>query len=164
MLKLRYIFASFIFILLVGVNSNARASVTTNKLIENSTDENQSENQSPEQEPTEIITDLDFFGAFSLVNVQLQWRDLCVDLSKEESDSDSSLDPKELYVDGVEFFSFSANDEIISTPAIIKTGSVVPVCTYRTLNGKVNFISAQRKQSVRTIAYILNCGTYPKSC
>ncbi len=165
MLKSRVIFMSFLFFLLVGMNSNARASVAESELLENSTDENQSDKESKDQESGEIITHLDFFGAFSLVNIQLQWRDLYVDLNKEESGSDSSFDPNEIFVDGVEYFSLTTSDEFQSASAILNIGiSLLPVTTYRSVDGKMNTTPVQSEQSIRTIAYILNCGTYPKSC
>ena len=165
MLKSRIIFMSFLFLLLAGMNSNARASVAANEKIENSTDENQSNKESKEHESGEIITHLDFFGAFSLVNIQLQWRDLYVDLSEEESDSDSSFDPNEIFVERADFFSLTTSDEFQSATTILNIGmSLVPVTTYRSVDGKVNDTPVQSEQNTRTIAYILNCGTYPKSC
>ncbi|MDG1332554.1 MAG: hypothetical protein P8P74_09505 [Crocinitomicaceae bacterium] len=156
---------SFLFLLLVGMNSNARASVAVNDAIENSTDDDQSNEEAPEHEPGEMITNLDFFGAFSLVNVQLQWRDLFVDLTEDESDSDSAIDPNELFVDGIDFFSLTTSDEFQSAAAIVNIGiTLIPETTYRSVDGKVNADPILSEQSMRTIAYILNCGTYPKSC
>ena len=101
------------------MNSNARASVACGEVTENLVDDNQSGKESKEDEPGEIITDLDFFGAFSLVNVQLQWRDLSADLDKKESDSEDLWNPKELFVDAVELFSNGTVNDVLPTPSFI---------------------------------------------
>lgn len=147
------------------MNSNARASVAANELIENSSGDDESNNESKEHDSGEIITDLDFFGAFSLVNIQLQWKDFFIDLNEEESDSDSSSNPKELFVNDVDVMSSATNDESLPTPSVLaKEIDLLSLTAYRSVDDLRKPISIQRKQGIQTIAYILNCGTYPKSC
>lgn len=164
MLRIKHILASVLFFLLVGMNTNVRASVDTKELIEESTQKGQSENES-QNESEEQITHLDFFGAFSLVNVQLQWRDYYAELDDEVSDSESSDNQKELYLEKVESLSSNDEDQAVSASPIIGSAiAVIPVSTFRTIDGVAHFTCLQNKQSANTIAYILNCGTYPKSC
>lgn len=164
MLKNRIIFIFTFLLLLVGVNINAIAGVDVDEVILNETDKEQSGDESQEHEPEETITELDFFGAFSLVNVQLQWRDLHISLNDEAANSESSVNKTELSLEEVENVSSGDQDQI--TPSSIINNGVVPlpVSTYRTIDGKVRFKCDQNKQNVSTIAYILNCGTYPQSC
>lgn len=165
MLKIRIIFLSILFFLLVGVNMNVRAGIDSDELLQKSTDKEQSDKESQQQEPKETISRLDFFSAFSLVNVQLQWRDYHIGLNDEVTDVDSSTNPKELFLNKIETLPLELEGQIVPTSPIINTSdAIVPISTYRTLDGTSDFICSQNKQSASTIAYIQNCGTYPLSC
>ncbi len=163
MLKIRIISLSILFLLLVGVNMHAIAGSDSQGLVQKATEKSDKESQ--EQEPKETITKLDFFGAFSLVNTQLQWRDFPIGLNDENTDAASSVNPKELPFEEIGTFPIEDNEQIAPTSTIINTGfDLVLVSSYRTLNGSTHFIYSQNKQRSSTIAYILNCGTYPLSC
>ena len=155
---------SVLFLLFVGMNKNVRAAINSAKVIQKSTDKDQSEKESQEHEPEESIDQLDFFGAFSLVNVQLQWRDLESGLSDEEAEAESSINQKELYLEHLEQTSSDEVQVVSNSLAIITGNDVLPIGVFRTIDGKTHFLCNQNKQSESTIAYILNCGTYPKSC
>jgi hypothetical protein len=149
--------------LLVGANMTVRASVNSDEQPLKSTDKDQSEKESQEQESDKTISQLDFFGAFSLVNIQLQWRDIYSGASDDMDDEESSENKKELSLE--EALSLEVNEQIIPNSLTATTAtSIIPVSTYRTIDGKVHFTCSQNKQVTNTIAYILNCGTYPKSC
>ncbi len=165
MLKIRIISLS-ILLLLVGVNMHAIAGSDSEALVQKATDKEKSDKESQEREPEETITKLDFFGAFSLVNTQLQWRDFPIGLNDDEAtDAVSSVNPKELPFEEIGTFSIEDNEQIAPTSTIITPRvDVVPVSSYRTLNGTTHFIYSQNTQRSSTIAYILNCGTYPLSC
>jgi len=164
MLKFRIIFSSFLFLLLVGMNSNARASVKGTDAVENSADNQQSKKDSKEQSSGEIITDLDFFGAFSLVNVQLQWRDLVADLNEEDADSNPSFDPNEIFVEESQFFLPSVEKERHANHvAIVEEAIQFRLVAVHKVQHDVRFASISNEQQELTIAYIQNCGTYPKS-
>ena len=153
---------SILLLLLVGVNMNVRASVASGELVQKSTDKEQSDKES-QQEPKETITELDFFGAFSLVNIQLQWRDLHGGLNDEVTDVESE-NPKELTLEEVETLSLEVKERFVPVSPIINNGeAVIPVSAYPTVCDNTHSICSENKQSARTIAYILNCGTYPLS-
>jgi hypothetical protein len=161
MLRIKYIFTSILFFLLVGINANARAAADSKELIEKSTQKDNSGDES-QHEPEEQITQLDFFGAFSLVNVQLQWRDLSADLNEEESDSDELWNSKEVFVDAVELFTDAGSNALPSPVVISTTNFFVPFSVSR-VNNKVDLNFNPSEQNAQTIAYIQNCGTYLKS-
>jgi hypothetical protein len=163
MLRIRFILMSMFLFLLVGANMNVRASVNSDKQLLKSTDKDESENESQEHKSDKSISQLDFFGAFSLVNMQLQWRDLHSGLNDGIDDEESSENKEEISLEE-EVLSLEMNEQIIPTSLTATTAtSTIPVSTYRTIDGKVYFTSFQNKQVTSTIAYILNCGTYPKS-
>ncbi len=164
MLKNRIILLFTFLLLLVGVNVDAIAGVDSTDLVQNETDKEQPGN-GPQHESEESITELDFFGAFSLVNIQLQWRDLDIGLNAEEAEAESSVNQLELPLIEVEKLSTDNQDQITPLSSLINNEiTVIPVCTYRTITESVDFICSHNKQVTSTIAYILNCGTYPLSC
>lgn len=165
MSNIRILLMSAFFLLLVGVNSNVRAAVNAGKLVQNGTDEDQSEKDSQDHEPKETITELDFFGAFSLVNVQLQWRDFHSGLKDELTDSKRLANKKDLSSEEVKTLNLELDEQVVAaSPVIITSLAVVPVSAYRTIDGTTNFKCSQNKQHARTIAYILSCATHPTSC
>ena len=144
------------------MNSTARASETNDGVVENSANDNEPDKEKNHRGSGEIITDLDFFGAFSLVNVQLQWRDITADLGEEESDSDELWNSKEMFVEATELSSDTGLNDL-STPVVISiTNFFVPLSALRTQD-KADFTFNQSEQNAQTIAYIQNCGTYIKS-
>ncbi len=164
MLKVRIILIS-VLLLLFGVNSNVRANVDSNKSIQKAKDKGESEKESQEREHKETITELDFFGAFSLVNVQLQWRDLHIGLIDEAKCSKSKINRKQLPLEEVKTLPLEINEQVAPSSPIVHTGgNVIPIFTYRAVDGTTHFIYHQTKQHTSIIAYILNCGTYPLSC
>jgi hypothetical protein len=164
MFKTRIISMSILLLLLVGVTVNVRAGVDSEALEQKTTDQGQSDKES-EQEPLETISQLDFFGAFSLLNIQLHWRDLHIGLNDDIKDAESALNQTELSLEEVETLFIEDNEQIAPPSPIITTAiSVVPLSTYRTIGGTTDFICSQNTQRASTIAFILNCGTYPKSC
>lgn len=159
MLKLRFILTSALILLLVGLDMNVRAAVDSKKVTSTADD---SKKESKKQESQEIITDLDFFGAFSLVNIQLQWRDLSSVLNNESTDAESSINPIALSLEEVEKLVLGENGQIVPvSPIINKSLAVIPTRTFRSIDGKTHFIYTQTKQCMRTIAYIQNCSTLP---
>lgn len=165
MLKIRIILMSALFLLLVGVDMNVRASIDSAELVQESTDKEQSDKGPQQQESEETISHLDFFSAFSLVNTQLQWRDFNIGLIDEITEVESSVNRKELSLEEVKTLPFELRKKVVPSSPITNSGhTVVPVSTYRTISGKAHFICYQNKQRSSTIAYILNCGTYPLIC
>ncbi len=163
MLKLRIILISAFVLLLVGLDMNVRAAVSSKKIHSKSTEKDDSKKESNEQEPREIITHLDFFGAFSLVNVQLQWRDLNSILNTESKAAKSSFDPDARSFRGFKKFSLDGNGQIAATVSSTRQ-EVIPVRIFRVIDGNTHFIYTQNKQSRSTIAYIQNCSIDPYQC
>lgn len=158
MLKLRVILFSTIALLLVGLDMNVRAADISRKVVSKSTEKDDSEKESKDKEPQEIITHLDFFGAFSLFNVQLHWRDLSSAVNNESEEAKSSIDPSVFSLREVKRLLSGGNDQLVSAfPIITKSGEVIPAHIFRAIDGKTHFIYAQNKQSRSTIAYIQNC-------
>lgn len=164
MFKIRVISLSILLLLLVGVDMNVRAGIDSSDSIQREIDKEQSDEEPQQRESDVTISQLDFFGAFSLVNTQLQWRDYHIALNDEESDVELSTNPKELFLNKIEILPLELEGQIVPTSPIINTGdAIILVSTYRTLDGTSDFICSQNKQSASTIAYIQNCGTYPLS-
>ena len=155
---------SILLLLLVGVTMNVRAVTDSDALIE-TTDKDQSSKDSQQDEPQETITHLDFFSAFSLVNIQLHWRDIHTGLKDDVKDAEANENQNELALEEAEIFSMWDKAQTVPVSPIITTKiDVVPISTYRTISGATHFIYSQTTQRASTIAFILNCGTYPKSC
>lgn len=164
MLKITSIISSVIFLLFVGTGSYARtlvkvqhqeerAETNEKKDAKNGTDEGELDD-----EPSEQVYKLNVLDAFSLVNAQLRWKEFQSERSfgafrfapKRHEAAVTSLQTKtealDLSIDGflpikeTNCTSLEVVDavELRSTKAILTT-------SYR----------------VKTIAYILNCGTYP---
>lgn len=162
MLKLRIILTSALILLLVGLDMNVRAAVDAKKVNSKSTQKKDSEKDSKEQEPQEIITHLDFFSAFSLVNVQLQWRDLSSVLNNESTDAESTINSNALSLLAVVDLTLEGKSQLASSPSIVKSNlEVIPTSIFRVINGKTHVIYSRSAQIKRTIAYIQNCATYP---
>ncbi|PHR30403.1 MAG: hypothetical protein COA38_10140 [Fluviicola sp.] len=164
MFKIRIISLSILLLLLVGVDMNVRAGIDSSDSIQRETDKEQSDKEPQQRESDVTISQLDFFGAFSLVNTQLQWRDYHIALNDEGADVELSTNPKELFLNKIDILPLELEGQIVPTSPIINTGdAIILVSTYRTLDGTSDFICSQNKQSASTIAYIQNCGTYPLS-
>ena len=164
MLKLRIILTSALILLLVGLDMNVRAAVDSKKVNSKSTEKDESKKKSNEHEPKEIITDLDFFGAFSLVNIQLQWRDLSSVLNNEATDAESSINPIGLSLQELENLALDVQGKTLPASASINSAlEVIPTRTFRSIDGNSHFIHIQNKQCINTIAYIQNCSTLPQN-
>lgn len=162
MLKLRIILTSALILLLVGLDMNVRAAVDSKKVNSKSTEKDDSEKDSNDHEPKETITDLDFFGAFSLVNIQLQWRDLSSVLNNEATAAESSINPIALSLQEVENLALDVQGKTLPVSASTNSAlEVIPSRTFRSIDGNTHFIHIQNKQSTSTIAYIQNCSTLP---
>lgn len=168
MKKFGIIAFSFVLSLLMGVGAKAMthsdkqapAAKLNKKLSKETKQENDSQDEDSSEIPTEKITKLDFFGAFSLVNVQLQWRDLHASPSTELSLHGIEAKSGKVIVDEVS--STFDSDQKASNPAI---AGVRVEHTYA-LNrswADAQSVSAVSRQKRKIIDYILNSGTYPIS-
>lgn len=162
MLKLRIILTSAIILLLVGMDMNVRAAIDSKKADSKSTEKGDSKKKSGEKQPQEVITNLDFFGAFSLVNIQLQWRDLSSMLNNESTDAEFSLDPIKRSLQELEKLSLDGNGKVLAPAFGIHANcSVIPTRIFRPIDGKTHFIDTENKQVKNTIAFIQHCSIYP---
>ena len=162
MLKLRIILTSALILLLVGLDMNVRAAVDSKKADAKSSEKDDSEKESEEKQSQEVITNLDFFGAFSLVNIQLQWRDLSSMLNNESTDAKFSSDPIKRSLQELQKRSLDGKGKILVPAHSFYTGSgVIPTSIFQPIDGKTHFIYTQNKQIKSTIAYIQNCSVYP---
>ena len=165
MLKLRIILMSALILLVVGLDMNVRAALDSKKLVQKTADKDESEKESDHHNSKETISSIDFFGAFSLVNVQLQWRDLHIVLKDELGNSTASVNPTGLSIEEVETLTLEVADQSVPTsPVITNSLSVFPIGTYRDIDGTTHFSCYHNKQTLSTITYILNCATHPTSC
>ena len=167
MLKLRIILTSAIILLLVGMDMNVRAAIDTKKASSKSTEKEDSEKKSDDKESNdkeskEKITKLDFFGAFSLVNIQLQWRDLSSVLNNESTDANASPDPIKRSLQELQKLSSDGKNKLVSpSPNLNAFCGVIPVGIFQPIDGKPHFTCSQNKQIRLTIAYIQHCSVYP---
>lgn len=165
MMKIRSILMSFLLLLLVGVDMNVRAANDSNKSIQKASDEENSEKESQDREPKETISKLDFFGAFSLVNIQLQWRDLHIGSSQEATTAKSSLGQKlQLKVEEKNLSVVAKKNVVQSTSIFTENIELLPGGIYCTIIGSTYVKAINNAQQIRMIAYIYHCGTYPESC
>lgn len=162
MLKFRIIYISFLFLLLAGMNSSVRASVNVAEELQ--TADTKSKGDAQDHESEEIITHLDFFSAFSLVNVQLQWRDLHIGLNDEVTNAESSANQKERSIENVEWLSLDEDTHVVSTPVVIPNELLFAQVSLFSKDEKLPSILTESKQRKQTINYIQNSGTYPTRC
>lgn len=166
MLKTRIISMSILFLLIFGVTLNVHASDDSKLNDSKSTEKEHSDSDDDsEQEPQETISQLDFFGAFSLVNIQLHWRDLYIGINDDVTDKASDVTEKERVLEEVETLTLEVNEQIAPVSSIITTiNNTIPIPAYRSIDGTTNFYCGQNTQRASTIAYIYYCGTHPLSC
>ncbi|MCR9173128.1 MAG: hypothetical protein NXI10_11575 [bacterium] len=162
MLKVTSIISSLIFLLFVGSGSYARTFTEQASTQKSSTEEKQekSKDSSDENgEPNETAVQLDVFQAISLVNAQLRWKDYHAENYRNSRTllSSKKLDVKELQSDeSVELFDLFGNAALLPAAenqliqVLWSSTSVVKATSQRSLKTQEN-----------TIAFILNCGTYP---
>ncbi|GEM_PF-3647525 len=159
MFKIQSILTRFFLIFIVGVGSvlSANAHSSDKALLKNEGDRH-SDDQPSQDQPQESFSELDFFGAFSLVNIQLQWRDLHMVSNQEATDAESVVK----FIDQVEWVKVTLLDASYSyfiSPANVTTQVAF---TSNTSKVEVDFTEpAFLNQKTGLIAYILNCGTYP---
>lgn len=164
MLRFVAISLSLLFLLLFGAGNSAKASSGMSVLAKKLADK-EGKNQSGETgelpKSQEKATGIDFFGAFSLVNVQLQWRDLHADLNDESTEVESLTKGLNVSQNEVET-SLKDVDVMIATEVV----SSIRVDFPSALAANQSLVDSQNRnqQTIRTIAYILNCGTYPHVC
>ena len=153
-------------LLLVGVGMNVRAGVAApNGAQETTEKEQESDRESQQQESKLVLTELNFFDAFSLVNIQLQWRDLHLEADGGVTDLESLLNADDHSSEEIELLSLDRENTALPISSPVKSNYAVvlvgecPISKYTT-----HFIHTPNKQNASTIAFILNCGTYPSSC
>lgn len=160
MLRFRAILTSFLLLLIFGVNENAWAGVQASEEVAEATSQKESKSKSSEEEKNEKFTDWDFFGAFSLVNIQLQWRDHYNGLITEPTQTESSVGQKDVSFETVatDYFNHQAQAPILSNAPVANI--FLPVSSYRIANEILQFSCKQNVQVEQIIAFIQNCGTY----
>lgn len=111
-----------------------------------------------DDEPKEAINRLDLFHAFSLVNAQLRWKEFYIeknvksirDLAKTQHiEQENSKDLSALVDVQIQAVQFPAP----------KSGLLISLEAH--LETNVSAFPRSLKNQASTIAYILNCGTYP---
>ena len=159
MLRFRAILTSLLLLLIFGVNENVWAGANTNKKVQEKVDD-QSTSESPEEEENETFTDWDFFGAFSLVNIQLQWRDHYSGVISEPTQTESSEGHQKTQFEAVSTDVCNGSDLAPINAVIPVRTSIVPLTSYRVVNEALPFSREHTLQFEHIIAYIQNCGTY----
>ena len=165
MLKIRTILTSMLLLLLVGVGINVRAAVAASNGVQKTTDQGQESDKESENKETKLVlTELDFFDAFSLVNIQLQWRDLHLEADQELTELESA-ETNEHSSEKIELVSLDRENTLLPVSLPIKSNYAIVLAGECPITKcETHFIHHLNLQKASTIAYILNCGTYPSSC
>lgn len=174
MLKITSIVSSLIFLLFVGSGSYARtfakqdqqqktdasaeATVKEEAKGKQDKEEESSEENEVDGKPFETVVQLDVFQAISLVNAQLRWKDYHAENSRQARSFFSKKQNLEVgqSEDVTEFFNLQS--VALGLPEIEQTFifSIWP-----TMAAPISDIEGSRNAQDLTIAFILNCGTYP---
>ncbi len=166
MLKITSILSSLIFLLFVGTGSYARTFAKQNQQEKTEAKEKQEKDQDSSNEgdvdgkPIETVVQLDVFQAISLVNAQLRWKDYH---SENPRLSRSGLFSKKQIVEVRQSEEttelFDIQSVAIALPGIENNFAFT---VWSECKDEVN-VSTQRnlKEHESTIAFMLNCGTYP---
>lgn len=162
MMKFRAILTSFLLLLIFGVNENVWASADAKKEVSQQPKDEQSEGNSQQEEENEKITEWDFFGAFSLVNVQLQWRDLHLGVVEEPTQTESSEGQRDISFEAVVTDFFAGDSQDLPLPVVVSTPSVIAKSCCQVFTTLTNYTCDHNVQSEQTIFYIQNSGTYPE--
>ncbi len=161
MMKFRAILTSLLLLLIFGVNENAWAGVDANEEVASPASSEKSDDKSQNEEENEKITDWDFFGAFSLVNVQLQWRDLHLGVVNEPTQTESSEGHQDISFEVAVTDFFKGKDQLVPVAVLPSLPFFAVRSSFSGANEYLKSSCDYNAQSEQTIAYIQNCGTYP---
>lgn len=154
---------SILLLFLAAVNLPVRAGIDVKKSNKKTEGKGQSEKDQQQDESKESITELDFFSAFSLVNIQLQWRDLHVGQQNDLNDLESTSQSKGLSFDEVSNWNWEDEAQHAPSNAFVPAEDALFIwITQHNALTRSSLFCSQNNQLVSTIAYIQNCGTYPQ--
>jgi len=164
MLRFTKIASLIVFFLLIGMGSYARTLVKQTQQKTSSPEENQENEDSSESEnqadgPKEEVYQLNLYQAFSLANVQLKWKDFHYEKSAKSFrilPVEKKVAQSQIQKDDTDIFGQL-------TLALPGAGIGAFVLTETTVERVFTTQPSQGKYHSKTIAYILNCGTYPLS-
>lgn len=161
MLKITSILSSLFFLLFAVSGSYARTIAKPAQQQEASKKDKQEKNNDSEEDdkPVESAVQLDVFQAISLVNSQLRWKDFHAENARSSRLLFSSKKLKsEVRTSDASVEMFDVQSAAVVLPTI-SSDWIVAVW----LDETITTSTFQRSLTIQenTIAFILNCGTYP---
>lgn len=163
MLRFTAISMSLLFLLILGAGNSAKASTDLSAKAGVGNESQSTEKQSGEEgklgDSQDKAMAIDFFGVFSLMNVQLQWRDLYVSYSEEIVKDESLIKRLGVEQEAKTTELYHAGNTTVA-PVTVAASPMHFLTAETQLKENTSFKTAKNQQIVRTIAYILNCGTY----
>jgi hypothetical protein len=159
MLKITSIVSSIIFLLFLATGSYARTHAKASQQQEASKVNEKDKSKDENEKPVESAVQLDVFKAISLVNSQLRWKDYHAEKSQSSRLLFSS---KKLKTEKEQSFEHSEKIDGHWAPAVIPyTNSKWIITIWSVDADAASFVERNLSIQESTIAFILNCGTYP---
>ncbi|XOV67384.1 MAG: hypothetical protein ACFHU9_17345 [Fluviicola sp.] len=159
MLKITSIVSSIIFLLFLATGSYARTHAKASQQQEASKVNEKEKSKDENEKPVESAVQLDVFKAISLVNSQLRWKDYH---AEKAQNSRLLFSSKKLKTEAKQVYDHSEKlDGFSPSASLPNSNSEWVVVIWADEVNASNTVRRNLSVQESTIAFILNCGTYP---